>query len=116
MLRKGGGLKGDDVLVSRAKLKKELLKRVNADSDIDLEKVERYLSLWEMYKKLYEEAKKTPMIVTKNGAQEFTKTNPAIAEMNKINSSMVTLSKDMGLSNFAVKADISQTYSKSDLV
>lgn len=116
MLHKGGDLKGVDVLVSRAKLKKELLNRVNSDSNIDLEKVERYLSLWDMYKKLYDEAKERPMIVTKNGAQEFTKTNPAIAEMNKINSSMVTLSKDMGLSNFAVKADINQSYSKSDLV
>ena len=116
MLRKGGGLKGDDILVSKSNLKKELLSRVNPSSDIDLEKVERYLSLWDMYKKLYKEAKKTPLITTKNGAQEFTKTNPAIAEMNKINSSMVTLSKDMGLSQQPDITIQAKNLSKSDLV
>lgn len=56
--------------------------------------------------------------IVKNGKQEFTKTNPAITEMAKINTQMINLSKDMGLSAPppGAQAIDSKMYKSSDLV
>lgn len=90
--RKGGGS-----LVTKSKLQKELMAKIDKTSEIQKEKVERYVSFWELYSSLYKNVKKMPMIVVKNGAQEYVKTNPAVSELNKINNSMIALGKDMGL-------------------
>lgn len=97
------------------KMKQELLRQVNQESQVDIEKVERYVALAKMFQKLQREANKKPMVVTKNGAQEFTKANPALADMNKINSSLIALGRDMGLT--APPAEAKKAgYSASDLV
>ncbi|MBJ8113703.1 P27 family phage terminase small subunit [Bacillus cereus group sp. N6] len=70
---------------NQAKVKRELLSRINQEDSIQVEKVERYLNLLELYYKLDEAIEEFgTMITTVNGSQKFTKPNPAIAEKNKM--------------------------------
>jgi phage terminase small subunit len=79
-------------------LKSELLKQIDKKSKIQLEKVERYLNLVGIYYKLDESIDEHGVMITIiNGSQQFTKPNPAIAEKNKVNSSLIALGKDLGL-------------------
>jgi phage terminase small subunit len=79
-------------------LRIELNKRIDRKSKVQQEKVERYLNLVKIYYMLDEAIEKYGVLVTtENGAQRFTKPNPAIAEKNKINSSLIALGKDLGL-------------------
>ncbi len=96
-----------------------LFEKINKDDPVAVEKVERYCSLMTMYYSLDAVASSDVVTVVKNGSQEFTKTNPAIAEMAKINTQMINLSKDMGLSAPppGVQGVIdSKSYKSSDLV
>lgn len=79
-------------------VKDELMEKIDSTSDIAVEKVERYINLLEIYYKLDESVLELgTMITTENGSQKFTKPNPAIAEKNKINSSLIALGKDIGV-------------------
>lgn len=79
-------------------VKNELLKRIDRKSKVQREKVERYLNLVRLFYMLDEAIEKHGvMITTINGSQQFTKPNPAIAEKNKINTSLIALGKDLGL-------------------
>lgn len=80
------------------KLKNRLLSQIDKTNPIETEKVERYVSMVDMFYKLQKEAIKQPIIEIENGSQHFTKSNPALADMNKINASLISLGKDMGLS------------------
>ncbi|PFB74792.1 terminase [Bacillus anthracis] len=102
---------------NKAKVKNELLNRINKEDSIQVEKIERYLNLLELYYKLDEAIEEFgTMITTVNGSQKFTKPNPAIAEKNKINSSLIALGRDLGLDYNPPKVDNSNTgYNKSDL-
>ncbi|PEV03679.1 P27 family phage terminase small subunit [Bacillus cereus] len=102
---------------NKAKVKRELLNRIDEENSIQVEKVERYLNLLELYYQLDEAIEEFgTMITTINGSQKFTKPNPAIAEKNKINSSLIALGKDLGLDFNPPKIGNSNTgYSKSDL-
>lgn len=99
-----------------ADIKKELKNKIDENDSIQLEKVERYINLVTIYYKLDKSINDLgTMITTINGSQQFTKPNPAIAEKNKINTSLIALGKDLGLD---AKKEIVQTgsYSKSDLL
>lgn len=99
------------------KVKKELLKRIDSNDSIQLEKVDRYINLLDIYYKLDEAIEEFgTMITTVNGSQRFTKPNPAIAEKNKINSSLIALGRDLGLDASPKTGDPSAGYDKSDLV
>ncbi|EPD10321.1 gp1 [Lacticaseibacillus paracasei subsp. paracasei Lpp48] len=80
------------------KLKNRLLSQIDKTNPIETEKVDRYVSMVDMFYKLQKEAIKQPIIEIENGSQHFTKSNPALADMNKINASLISLGKDMGLS------------------
>lgn len=96
-------------------IKNELVKRIDKKSKVQAEKVDRYMNLVELYYQLDDAINDLGiMIKTVNGAQEFTKPNPAIAEKNKINSSLIALGKDLGLDESVKPADIDD--SKSDLI
>lgn len=76
------------------KLKKELLKKIDKDSQRELEKVDRYLNLVDIFYDLDNSIKESgTMVVTKNGAQEFLKPNPAISEKTKINTQLLALER-----------------------
>lgn len=85
--------------MSLSGIKNELMTKINPESEIEVEKVNRYISLVRLYQKLQREANKNPVIVVKNGAQEYVKTNPALNDMNKISTSLIALGKDMGLAS-----------------
>ncbi|WCR29726.1 P27 family phage terminase small subunit [Paenibacillus thiaminolyticus] len=96
-------------------LKNELLKRIDKKSKVQLEKVDRYINLVEIYYSLDDAIRDYGiMITTINGSQEFTKPNPAIAEKNKINSSLIALGKDLGLDVPSVPSGADN--SKSELI
>ncbi len=79
-------------------IKNELLKRIDKKSKVQIEKVSRYINLVKIYYMLDEAIDEHGvMITTENGSQKFTKPNPAIAEKNKVNSSLIALGKDLGL-------------------
>lgn len=85
--------------MNQAGLKRELLKKVNQKSEVEIEKVERYCNLIKYFYQLDKFIKDDGLMITiKNGAQEFTKANPAIAEKNRINAQLINLSKDLGIS------------------
>ncbi|HIW32441.1 MAG TPA: P27 family phage terminase small subunit [Candidatus Paenibacillus intestinavium] len=96
-------------------LRNELLKRIDKKSKVQLEKVDRYINLVEIYYLLDEAIiEQGVMVVTINGQQEFTKPNPAIAEKNKINTSLIALGKDLEL--VALDPPGGTDNSKSDLI
>lgn len=79
-------------------LRTELNKRIDKNSKVQQEKVDRYLNLVKLFYMLDAAIEEHGvMITTVNGAQRFTKPNPAIAEKNKINGSLIALGKDLGL-------------------
>ncbi|OAB48469.1 P27 family phage terminase small subunit [Paenibacillus antarcticus] len=101
-------------------LKSELLKRIDKKKKVQLEKIDRYINLVEIYYSLDGAIKDHGiMITTINGSQEFTKPNPAIAEKNKVNSSLIALGKDLGLDVPIGSGEINTNgsdKSKSDLI
>lgn len=102
--------------MDKSKIKNELLKKIDENDAVQIEKVERYLNLLSLYYQLDESIKTLgTMITTINGSQKFTKPNPAIAEKNKINSSLIALSKDMGIDGTKNKIGNSG-YDASDLL
>lgn len=70
----------------------ELMGLINPDSEIEIEKVERYINLVKIYKELDKTLKRDGyMIIVKNGAQSYLKANSAIGEKVKINQALIKL-------------------------
>lgn len=75
-----------------SELKNELMGLINPDSQMELEKVERYINLVKIYRKLDQTLNKDGlMIEVRNGAQTFLKANSAIGEKVKINQALIKL-------------------------
>lgn len=73
-------------------LKNELMTLINPESHIELEKVERYINLVQIYRKLDKTLREDGyMILVKNGGQTFLKANSAIGEKVKINQALIKL-------------------------
>ncbi|EAG1444070.1 hypothetical protein A9285_15405 [Listeria monocytogenes] len=90
-LMKEGGL---EVEYNIKKLEKELLSNVDTTSQKELEKVNRYINLIRIYYELDKSIKTDgAVVVTENGSQKFTKTNPAIQEKNRINTSLLSIER-----------------------
>lgn len=80
-----------------SEIKKELMGRINKDSPMEVEKVERYCSFVDMLRDLQKEVKEQGVVtVTINASQEFTKAHPALNEINKINSQLLNIEKSFG--------------------
>jgi len=113
--RKGGG----GMAVSIAKLKKQLMDRVDINDLAQVEKVERYIDLVKVFRKINKIINdEGESVKIENGSQVFIKAHPLCAERSKINSSLIALGKDLGLEN-PLKSNGSGSgdgYSKSDLV
>lgn len=98
-------------------IKSELLKRIDRKSKVQVEKVERYVNLVDIYYMLDKSIEEQGVMITvENGSQKYTKPNPAIAEKNKVNSSLIALGNDLGLKTPVPTQDGSGDGSKSDLV
>lgn len=86
---------------------------------MEVEKVERYVDLVKLYKKMNSAiSKHGPMIEVENGSQKFLKPNPAIAEKVKLSRAIIALGKDLNLDELGGKVvtDTKDDYSESDLV
>ncbi|MFT9005010.1 MAG: P27 family phage terminase small subunit [Liquorilactobacillus hordei] len=84
--------------MNQKKMREELLSKINSDSQIEIEKVERYCLLVKHFAAIERKVGNDNLVVVKNGSQEYWKVNPGISEMNKINAQLINLGKDMGLS------------------
>lgn len=107
------------MVVSVVSIKRELMARIDRGSKVQTEKVERYCSLVGMYRKIEKYVGNDVLITVKNGKQEYTKSNPGLAEMSKINTQLINLSKDLGLSAPPPGASATintKTYESSDLL
>jgi len=105
--------------VSVVSIKRELMSKIDRTSKVQTEKVERYCSLVTMYRRLQKKVGSDVLITVVNGSQEFTKANPGLAEMTKINTQLINLSKDLGLSAPPPGASAivnTKTYEASDLI
>ncbi|MDM8284777.1 P27 family phage terminase small subunit [Ligilactobacillus salivarius] len=102
-----------------ALVKKYLMGQIDVSNPVQVEKVERYCTLANVYYSLEKKVNsKNILTEIKNGSQKYIKTNPAVSEMAKINAQMINLSKDMGLSAPppGVKALAEAGYKESDLI
>ena len=77
---------------------KYLMDQIDKENDVEVEKVERYVNLLKLFYALdiYIE-QSGPITVVKNASQEYVKQNPAIAEKNKVNGSLLALEKSFHL-------------------
>ncbi|MDH5042370.1 P27 family phage terminase small subunit [Enterococcus faecalis] len=98
-------------------MKKQLLKQIDENDQIELEKVERYIDLVKLYRKMNSSITKFGAIVeVENGTQKFVKPNPAIAEKVKISRALITLGKDLNLDPLdQTITDPDDDYDESDL-
>lgn len=77
-----------------SQLEKELLTKIDTNSQKELEKVNRYMSLIRLFYDLDESIEtEGAMVLTENGAQRFIKPNPAIQEKNRINTQLLSLER-----------------------
>jgi phage terminase small subunit len=100
-----------------ADLKKQLLSQIDENDQLELEKVERYLDLVRLYKKMNSSITRYgAMVEVENGSQKFVKPNPAIAEKVKISRALIALGKDLSLDDTSkIITDNEDDYSESDL-
>lgn len=71
------------------------MQRIDRKSAVEKEKVDRYISLLDVFYKLDEAIiANGVMVKIENGKQTYWKANPAVSEKNRINSALITLEKD----------------------
>lgn len=94
-------------------IKDFLLKKIEKDNPVQLEKVTRYLNLLNIFYMLDDNIKEHgTMVETVNASQTFLKANPAVAEKNKINGSLLAIEKSFGFN----KEEIEGIKSPRDLL
>lgn len=77
---------------AKTKLKMYMLENIDMNNLIEVDKVERYLVMYDIQKKLEQKIKQHDVIVeTVNGSQNFLKENPAINSWTKLEASMMKL-------------------------
>ncbi|WP_424685134.1 P27 family phage terminase small subunit [Enterococcus sp.] len=103
--------------MKQADLKKQLMAQVDSNDQLKVEKVERYLDLVRIYRKLNTAISKFgPMIEVENGSQKFLKPNPAISEKIKLSAAITRLGKDLNLQDSEMTlTDMDDEYDESDL-
>lgn len=101
-----------------ADLKKQLMKQVDLNDQLEVEKIERYLDLVKLYRKMNSAITKYgAMIEVENGSQKFLKPNPAIGEKVKISRAIIALGKDLSLDDLSKNlTDPEDDYTEGDLV
>jgi len=111
----GSGIANDKkkLTVNQRELKKFLLEKINQpDNILEIEKVNRYMQFVELIAKLKQDIKKQGVtIVVENGSQSYIKTHPAIAEISKLNTSMLAIERTW---NF--KVDYIEDINDDDLI
>lgn len=96
-------------------IKDYLLSRIDQTNPVEVEKVGRYLKHIEIYRRMDRMVKKDGVsVLVENGSQSFVKSHPLLAEMNKVNSSIMNIEKTF---NFIEKKEEgSAPYTAKDLL
>lgn len=98
---------------NKKEIREYLLKNIEQDNPVEVEKVTRYLNLLDIYYQLDKDIKEHGTLVeTKNASQVFLKQNPAVAEKNKINSSLLAIEKSFDFE----KVEVEESPSSSGLL
>lgn len=75
-----------------------LMEQIDIDNLVEVEKVDRYCNLLSLFYYLDNDVyARGPVIEVGNGKQGFIKPNPALAEKNKINGSLLAIEKSFNL-------------------
>ena len=83
-------------VVKIADMEQQLLMRINRDDLVEVDKVNRYISLVKQIRKVQTAINKEGvMLTTINASQEFVKTNPALNELNKLTKTLIALEKSI---------------------
>jgi hypothetical protein len=106
------------VTVNISELQKQLMNRINTEDLIEVEKVERYISLVELNKQLDEEIKNQgATVVTENGSQRFVKSHPAVNDKMKVNAQLLAIEKTFNfISEGTTSPSGENQYSEEDLI
>ncbi|MBM7605994.1 phage terminase small subunit [Metabacillus crassostreae] len=96
------------------KIKDYLMSRIDTTSPVEVEKVGRYLKHIEIYRRMERTVKKEGVSVSiKNASQSFVKSHPLLNEMNKVNSSIMSIEKTF---NFIDDNDGKPKFTANDLI
>lgn len=83
-----------NVNVSPQKVKEYLMSRIDNKNPVEVEKVGRYIKHIEMYRRMERKVRKEGVSTkVENGAQVYIKSHPLLAEMNKVNASLLSIEK-----------------------
>src|SRR5690625_2527433 len=93
------------------KIRDYLMSRVDTTNPVEVEKVGRYIKHVEIFRRMERKIKEEGVsVTTENGSQKFIKSHPLLNEMNRINSSLLSIEKSF---NFI---DDEEDYSAEDLL
>lgn len=102
--------------VNISKLQKQLMSRIDMDDLVEVEKVERYISLVKLNKQLDKEIKKEgATVITENGSQRFVKSHPAVNDKMKVNAQLLAIEKSFNFISEGTTTP-SENYSDDDLI
>jgi len=83
-----------NINVSPDKVKKYLMDNIDNKNPVEVEKVGRYIKHIEMYREMDAKVKEEGVSTrVENGAQVYIKSHPLLAEMNKVNASLLNIEK-----------------------
>jgi hypothetical protein len=99
-------------------LQKQLMSRIDKDDLVEVEKVERYISLVKLNKQMDKEIKREgATVITENGAQRFVKSHPAVNDKMKVNQQLLAIEKSFNfISEGETPQSKNETYSDDDLI
>ncbi|KEF40125.1 Phage terminase, small subunit [Schinkia azotoformans MEV2011] len=102
--------------VNISKLQKQLFSRIDMDDLVEVEKVERYISLIKLNKQLDKEIKKEgATVITENGSQRFVKSHPAVNDKMKVNAQLLAIEKSFNFISEGATTPL-EKYSDDDLI
>jgi hypothetical protein len=104
--------------VAISKLKTQLMSRIDTDDLVEVEKVERYISLVKLNKELDKDIKREgATVVTENSTQRFVKSHPAVTDKMKVNTQLLAIEKSFNfISEGTTPSSNKEEYSEADLV
>jgi len=79
------------------------MSRIDVSNPVEVEKVGRYIKHVEMFRRMERTVKEEGVsVTTENGSQKFIKSHPLLNDMNRVNSSLLSIEKTF---NFITEED-----------
>lgn len=107
------------MVINVSKLQKQLMSRIDTDDLVEVEKVERYISLVKLNRQLDKEIKNEgATVITENGSQRFVKSHPAVNDKMKVNAQLLAIEKSFNFisEGSTPTSDEKNNYSEDDLI